>query len=169
MIKTKFLPILIILAVMFTLFSCNREKNVEYGELGIVLDKSFEPYDSDGAFNAAYSDGTVIVGFTRFSFVDCIESGMLTTWTPMKFAEIYLENMNITVEEKVRMHGDVPYFTYTLFDDDGNAYYYMPTFYRTQYAYFVITFITPASKKEEGRAKFFEYMSTAYIKEEDLQ
>ena len=166
---TKITIAVVLILSLITLVSCDNGKRVEYAELGIVLTKEFSVYDSNGAFNAAYSDGNIIVGFTRFSFVDCIEVGMLTTWTPRKFAEVYLNKMNVSVDEKVQMHGDVPYFSYTAADDDGNYYYYMPTFYRTQYAYFVITFITPLANKEAGRVEFFEYMNTVYIKEQDLQ
>ena len=159
--KRIFICLILIVAILCT--SCTREKRIEYCELGIVLTKDFEPYDSEGAYSVAYSDGVAIVGISRFSFVDCEELGLLTTFTPLKLAEVYLEMMDRTVDESVKKHGDVPYFSYTVISDDGEAFFYMPTFYRTPYAYFVITFITPKSREMVGRVEFLEYTRTVYL------
>ena len=158
-----FLSALLILAMLLTLPSCNRDRRVEYCELGIILPKDFDEYDSGGAYNIAYSDGKTIVGIARYSFVDCEEYGLLTTFTPMKLAEVYLDMMDRTVDETVKKQGDVPYFTYTETADDGSQYFYMPTFYRTPYAYFVITFITPKVREVQGRVEFLEYIKTVYL------
>lgn len=157
------LSTLLILAMLLTLPSCNRDRRVEYCELGIILPKDFDEYDSDGVYNIAYSDGKTIVGIARYSFVDCEEYGLLTTFTPMKLAEVYLDMMDRTVDETVKKQGDVPYFTYTETADDGSQYFYMPTFYRTPYAYFVITFITPKVREVQGRVEFLEYIKTVYL------
>ena len=158
--------IVLVLALLLSLASCSDARRVEYCELGIVLTKDFEPYESEGAFNVAYSNGTVIVGIARYSFVDCEELGLLSTYTPLKFATVYLEMMDRTVDEGVTRRGDIPYFTYTETSSDGYEYFYMPTFYRTQYAYFIITFITPKAREVEGRVEFFGYMDTVYLLEE---
>ena len=168
MISKRAVSLILLVCMLFSLSSCSNEKKFEYCELGIVLTKDFEAYNSSGAFHAAYSDGTTIVGFTRYSFVSCEENGLLTTWTPRKFASVYLEMMERTVDEGIKMVNEIPYFSYTNTDSSGNKYYYMPTFYRTPYAYFIITFITPDVRKEEGRAEFFEYIKTVYILEEHL-
>ena len=157
------LSTLLILAMLLTLPSCNRDRRVEYCELGIILPNDFDEYDSGGAYNIAYSDGKTIVGIARYSFVDCEEYGLLTTFTPMKLAEVYLDMMDRTVDETVKKQGDVPYFTYTETADDGSQYFYMPTFYRTPYAYFVITFITPKVREVQGRVEFLEYIKTVYL------
>ena len=156
---------ILIIATLFSFASCKKEREtrVEFCELGIVLDEGFETYDSDGAFNVAYSDGKTIVGISRFSFIDCEEMGLLTTFTPRKFAEVYLEMLDRTVDESIKVYGDVPYFTYTNVGSDGEGYFYMPTFYRTPYAYFIITFITPKTREAVGRVEFLEYTSTVYI------
>ena len=158
-----FLSALLVLAMLLTLPSCNRDKRVEYCELGIILPKDFDEYDSGGAYNIAYSDGKTIVGIARYSFVDCEEYGLLTTFTPMKLAEVYLDMMDRTVDETVKKQDDVPYFTYTETAEDGSQYFYMPTFYRTPYAYFVITFITPKVREVQGRVEFLEYIKTVYL------
>ena len=157
------IALLLILALLTSLTSCSNEKRVEYCELGIILTDDFITYDTDGAFNVAYSDGNVIVGIARYSFVDCVELGLLSTYTPLKLASVYLDMMDRTVNETVKSYGDIPYFTYTETAEDGSSYFYMPTFYRTPYAYFVITFITPKAREDEGRVEFFSYMDTVYL------
>ena len=158
----------LLLLVALALTSCSNAETFEYCELGIVLTKDFESYDTDGAFSVAYSDGSVIVGIARYSFVNCEAMGLLTTFTPYKLANVYLEMMDRMVDEKVKEYGDVPYFSYTETDESGNEYLYMPTFYRTPYAYFVITFITPKARTAVAREEFFGYMSTVYILEDYL-
>ena len=117
---------MLIFAVLLSLTSCSKEKRVEYCELGIVLTKDFEPYDSGGAFSVAYSDGNVIVGIARYSYVDCEEMGLATTYMPIKLANVYLEMLNRTVDETVKQYGDVPYFSYTMTAEDGSRYLYTP-------------------------------------------
>ena len=166
-IKT-IISLLLILGLTLSFVSCSNKKDFVYCELGIVLTKDFEEYDTDGAFNVAYSDGNVIVGISRYSFVNAEELGLLSTYTPEKLAEVYLKKMDQATDEGVKNFGDVPYFSYTKSSQEGLEYFYMPTFYRTPYAYFVITFITPKQRENEGRGEFFEYMSTVYILEEYL-
>ena len=166
--KRTFTSLIIILATLLSLASCKKENVVEYCELGIILDKDFEVYDTDGAFNVAYSNGKTMVGITRLSFVDCEEQGFLTTFTPRKLAEVYLGKLDKQIDGSIEVHGDVPYFTYTDVGSDGSSYFYMPTFYRTPYAYFIITFITPKAREAEGRVEFLQYASTVHILEEYL-
>lgn len=166
--KRTFTSLIIILATLLSLASCKKENVVEYCELGIILDKDFEVYDTDGAFNVAYSNGKTMVGITRLSFVDCEEQGFLSTFTPRKLAEVYLGKLDKQIDGSIEVHGDVPYFTYTDLGSDGASYFYMPTFYRTPYAYFIITFITPKVRESEGRVEFLKYASTVHILDEYL-
>ena len=167
--KNILVSIVLIFAILTSFVSCVNDKRFEYCELGLILTKDFESYDSGGAFNVAYSDGNTIVGIARYSFVDCIELGLLTTYTPRKLAEVYLNMMDRTVDDSINVYHDVPYFTYTETSEDGSSFFYMPTFYRTPYAYFVITFITPKSREARGRVEFLEYVDTVYILSEYLQ
>ena len=162
------LAIITLLSLILSFGGCSDEKRVEYCELGIVLTDDFITYDTDGAFNVAYSDGNTIVGIARYSFVDCEELGLLTTFTPLKLANVYLDMMDRTVDEAVKERGDIPYFTYTETAKDGSSYFYMPTFYRTPYAYFVITFIAPKVRESEAREEFFGYMDSVYLLQEYL-
>ena len=166
--KRIFVSLLLIFATLLSLASCKNEKRVEYCELGIILTEDFESSDTDGAFSVAYSDGNTVVGISRFSFVDCEELGLVSTMTPLKLAEVYLERMDLGADFGVQIFGDVPYFTYTADSEEGSSYFYMPTFYRTPYAYFVITFITPAQRAAEAREEYLGYISTAYILNEYL-
>ena len=163
-----FVSLLLVISVIFLSTSCVQYKKFEYCEMGIYLTKEFKEYDSEGAFNVAYSDGNVIVGITRISFVDSEQLGFLTTHSPRVFAEVYRDMMERELKGEVDMHNDVPFFTYTDVGSDGAIYFYMPTFYKTPYAYFVITFITPKLREDVGRVEFFEYIDTVYILEEYL-
>ena len=157
------------LALLLTLISCKKEKAFEYCELGIVLTDRFESYDSEGAYDVAYADGDLIVGISRFSFVDCEqEYGILATHSPLKFAQIHLARYGQSSDITVAQHGDVPYYSYSMSDLGGFEYFYMPTFYRTPYAYFVITFVTPYDNVKVQRDKIFEYIETVYILEEHI-
>ena len=167
--KNILVSIVLIFAILTSFVSCTNDKRFEYCELGLILTKDFESYDSGGSFNVAYSDGNTIVGIARYSFVDCIEVGLLTTYTPRKLAEVYLNMMDRTIDDGINVYQDVPYFTYTETTEDGSSFFYMPTFYRTPYAYFVITFITPKSREAQGRVEFLGYIDTVYILNEYLQ
>lgn len=148
--------------LLLSFVSCKDADRFEYCEIGIILTREFSEYDSDGAFSVAYSDGNTIVGISRYSFVDCIEEGLLTTYTPLKLAEVILDRGDY-ITDGIKTEGDVVYFTYTNTDTDGNSYFYMPTFFRTPYAYFIITFITPKSREVVGRVEFLDYASSVYI------
>ena len=157
------ISLVISIAVLTSFIGCSKEQRVEYCELGIILPKEFREYDSGGAYSIAYSDGKTVVGIARYSFVDCEEYGLHSTYTPLKLANVYLDMLDRTVDETVKKQGDVPYFTYTETAEDGSQYFYMPTFYRTPYAYFVITFITPKIREVQGRVEFLEYIQTVYL------
>lgn len=166
--KKRLISIFLVIALCLSLAGCSKEKKIEYCELGIILTKDFDPYDSKGVFDVAYSDGNTIVGFIRYSFVDCEEYGFLSTYSPLKFAEAYINKMGYGSEDGVKTQGDIPYFAYVSTPQDGDSRFYMHTFYCTPYAYFVITYITSALREVEGRVEFLKYASTAYILSEHL-
>ena len=166
--KRYLIAIFLLFSLLFTFTSCKKKDEgtkditVQYCELGLVLSEGFESYDSGGAFDVAYYDGNAIVGMTRYSFVDCIEYGFLSTLDPEKFAEVHLQK---TEKEGVEIFkdGDVPYYSYTLTNSSGGEYFYLLAFYRTPYAYFVVTFITPAERSDEMKDVFLQYAKSAYI------
>ena len=166
--KRKIISLLLIAAVLMSVVSCTKYEKIEYCEIGMYLDKEFEEYDSEGAFHVAYSDGSTVVGMTRFSFVDAEEYGLLSTYTPEQLAKVFLHKLSDVVTDGIKIHGDVPYFYYTAASVDGSQYFYMPTFYRTPYAYFVITFITPSIRASMGYPEFLEYSSSVHILDDYL-
>ena len=156
--------VVLLIALLFLFAGCERMKPIEYCELGIVLDVDFKPYDSEGAFDAAYADGDVIVGIMRYSFVDCEEYGLLSTHTPEKLAEVYLDQSNGNKDIEILKTGDVPYYYYT----SSEGYVYLVSFYRTPYAYFIITYIAPVVNFADQYDDILEYMESAYLLEEHL-
>lgn len=154
----------LLIALLLSLAGCDRMKPIEYCELGIVLNVDFEPYDSQGAFDVAYADGNVIMGMMRYSFVDCEEYGLLSTHTPEKLAEVYLDQSNDNKDIQILKSADVPYYYYT----SSEGYVYLVSFYRTPYAYFIVTYITPYSNFADEYDNILDYMESAYILEEHL-
>lgn len=154
--------LLVVISVLFSMFSCSNEQAFEYCELGIVLTNDFDKYESNGAYDAAYADGELIVGMTRISFVESEEFGILTTHTPEKFARVYCDTY-VAKGVEIFQHKDVPYYSYVNKGADGYRYFYMLTFYRTPFSYFIITFITPEYKLDVQKEKIFEYIETVYI------
>jgi hypothetical protein len=163
--RTKiFISALLLIAIAFSVTGCDRMMPVEYFEFGIVLDVSFESYDSDGAFDVAYANGDVIMGMTRYSFVDCEEYGLLSTLSPDKLAEVYRDKSGKGEECEIMKTADVPYYFYSTAD----GFTYLMSFYRTPYAYFVVTYITPTAKFDEVYDDILDYMSSAYILQEHI-
>ena len=138
--KKKILALLVLVCTV-VLGSCSREINVEHCEMGIVLPSEFKEYNADGAFDIAYACDTVIVGISRISYEAAIADGISATLTAKQFANLY-KTANLH-DGRVRDFGDVPYYSYKITTDTASLSYYQ-TFYKTPYAYFVITFITPS-------------------------
>jgi len=120
-------------ALCFSLFSCSGEVRAEHCELGILLPRGFDKKDTDGVFDVVYSDGELTVGITRISYASLVDEGISPTLSPRAFAELYKRGEGI--DKTVHEYGDTVYYTYTLGSER-----YLPTFYRTPYAYFIITF-----------------------------
>ena len=167
MIK-KILSLVAVFAILLSLAACAPEET-EYGyaEIRIGLDDSFSEHDSDGVYDVAYSDGRIVVGIIRMSFAVSEADGVSATMSPRRFAEYYkgraLEGISVseTVED-----GDVVYYTYELDALLGETYTYFATFFKTPYAYFVITYILPS--EEFGRNGFDSVLSYAHTTRVDL-
>ena len=108
--------------------------------IGIVLPSEFRKIDVDEVFDLAYTDGALTVGMTRISFGAVMDIGLSPNLSARELAEFYRDNSAIS--KNVFDYGDTVYFTYLKSDGDIE-YRYIPTFYTTPYAYFIITFITP--------------------------
>lgn len=168
MIRGNLPKLFAILLLLSTLCSCSESVRLQHCELGIVLPSEFEEYDSDGSFDASYFDGELIVGMTRVSFVAAMDDGIPTTLTPLRFAEVYRGRID-REDSEIKELGDVPYFTYTVTTDDGREYIYIPTFYVTPYAYFVIMFITSAGNERWNQESILELTRSVYIDPEAMK
>lgn len=158
--------LLLIIATLLSLTACTSRKQT-YCEIGFTLPRGFVELSAPDDFDLAFENGDQIIGIRRLSFGAVMEDGMLTTYLPQQLAEIYRERIGVNGASDVSMNGDVPYFVYTLYST-GGTYTYMPTFYRTPYAYFIITFICKNNMDEGTRVKFFEVCDSVYILPEYL-
>lgn len=160
-VMKRIITALLVAVTLFTLFSCTEEKvRCSYAELAIDLPKSFEPYDQEGIFDAAFYDGETMVGMVRISFVAGYDNGIPDTLSPERFAQYYMSNIGRT--GNVDRRGDVPYFVYYN-TDNSTTYFYLATFYRTLYAYFAVTYITEAKNEYKNTEKYLEYATSAYM------
>ncbi len=160
---------IVVLSLLLTLVSCG-DAVVNHCELHIKLTSDYTEYDSDGSYDLAYSSGRLIVGILRFSHAACLEEGVPITLSPLRFAEFY-RNKAVGIEglSEISEHGDIPYFTYTLEGESGTVYTYMPTFYKSYYAYFLVMFITPSELYEDTRVEIFDLIDTVYMVNEKAE
>ena len=149
---------LAIILILSVLCSCKESKSArKYCEIEIVLPESFEDYQEDKVFDAAYTDGELIVGIQRLSFDAGLEDGVPATLTPKSFAGYYLKRTETKAE--ILEHGYVPYAIFTMETGLG-AYDYLLSFYRTDYAYFIITFIAVSPISDYRYEEIFGYIDT---------
>ncbi len=156
------LAALLLLALLFSLISC--APRYQHCELGIRLRETYKDYSTDGAYDVAYSDGSMIVGMLRFSFAACLEASIPITMTQQKWAEFYLKRAEKMENlSEISERGDTPYFTYNQRGNDGKTYRYLVSFYITPNAYFVITFIFMEDYAENLMAEALGYIDTVYL------
>lgn len=157
--RERIISLVIILALAMSLVSCYGEpEGFGHAELKLNLPRSFDDFDTGGAYDVAYSREGMVVGILRLSFEMCAAEGILTTMSPRVFAEFY-RNRAGNLAGDIEVEGDIPYFTYKLLGDDNLSYTYMPTFYVSHYAYFVVTFITKTDEFEAERVNISDYLT----------
>ena len=155
------LAIILILPILLSLVSCTSKEYV-YCEIGIEIPRSFRKTDAGNDFDLAFERDGEIIGIRRMSFDVVLEDGLLATHSPYTLAEIYRERIAVSNASTVFTHGDIPYFIYSI-SDGYTTYAYMPTFYRTRYAYFIITYICKNTINDGGRVEFLDICDTVYI------
>ena len=156
----RIVSIILLLSLAF-LVSC--EKQYEYCELGFKLSGDYKERNVSEAFDKAFTNGRVVIGINRMSFDACLDNGILPTHTPKKFASIYKEKISVSENtSEVEQIGDVPYFTYKRSSEEIE-YLYVATFYCSQYAYFVVTFISPNTNESMLITEFLEIANTMYF------
>jgi hypothetical protein len=128
-------------------------------ELRLPLYEGFYEVKNEN-YDVTFSNGKYMIALTRIPF----ESGMMfdnipETLTDVEFGELYLEKCSRDAEVK---RDTVAYAEY--FDKSGAAdYYYVEAFYRSQYAYFVILFVSPAELAGEAERVFLELANKVYF------
>lgn len=156
------LSVILILAALLSLFGCSGTKDYTYCEIGFSLPASYRQIDASTDFDMAFESGESVIGVRRLSFDAIIKEGILDTHTPLAFASIYRDRLGVSDASPIFEHEYIPYFTYILTTASGR-YVYMPTFYRTPYAYFVIILISKNELNEGGRVKFLEICESVYL------
>ena len=151
------------LALTFFAVGCagERERSDYYphhAELALTIPVEYAEFDSD-SFDAAFTDGSAIVGITRMSFAVAVAGNIPETYTASEFARWWSLKNGRNVE--IKLTGDTPYYEYT----DDNGYYFLLSFYRSRYAYFTVLFTCASEKKEEYRPLFVNYAKDAYFTE----
>ena len=159
----KLLSLLLILSlVLVASTSCSTVRR--HCEISIDLPSRFTDYDSGKSFDLAYSDGSIIVGILRLSFDACLKDNVPITMSPESFAAFYRKSASgVDGLTEVEVYGDVPYFSYELDGEGSGRYFYMPTFYVSPYAYFVISFITDVNFVEGAKNDIFSFIDTVRI------
>lgn len=163
MSRFKKTAVLFLLCAMLLagLFGCSeKERTLSWCELSLVLTGDYEEIKSE-SFDKAMSDGRSVVGITRMSFEAALDDGIPTTLTPRAFAEEYKRRTEKT-DCQVLDNGEVPYITYVQ-KADGQLLHYTVAFYRSDYAYFSVVFVTYEEYAEEYSEKFLRDMKCAYL------
>lgn len=133
-------------------------------ELGLRLRETYKNYDTGGAYDVAYSDGTMIVGVLRFSFAACLEASIPITMTQDKWARFYIKYAEGADNlSEIMTEGDTPYFTYNHRGEDGALYRYLVSFYITPNAYFVVTFIFSEGYADRLEPEALGYIRSVYL------
>ena len=155
----KFTSILLLICTLiFT--SCGKTEYI-YCELTLPLSEDFYIDEPTDVYDAVFSNGEAAVAVVRITFSAAYADGIPDTYSPRAFAEFYkLNNGQSDIELKTK--GDVPYYTYTL-KDGANEFYLMQTFYRSKYAYLIVTYMCPIAAKVSYHMQFLNFATGAYF------
>ena len=125
-----------------------------YCELRIGLDEDFYTVENEN-FDAVYSNGKYTVAILRISFVAAVSEGIPETMTPYEFGEFWIQKC--AREANLIKDGSVYCEYYDYGEDSEDGYFYLESFYRSAYAYFVILFAVDSDLEQAGRADFLRY------------
>lgn len=156
----KILSVITLLSLLVTLASCRGGDYYTYCELTLPLTEEYERVASEN-FDAVYSDGTAFVYMTRISFDAAFADGIPDTYSALEFARFYRLNNGHT-ELEINTSSHVPRYSY-LGSDGEQELFMMHTFYRTPYAYFIVTYSAPASLISKYEDDFIRYADGATV------
>ena len=154
----RIISFLLLFASLFTLASCRDKRG--YLELGLEIPRSYEERAAEDTFDAAYTDGAAVIGIIRWSFQAAIDDGIVETYSPEAFARYYRNRIGKN-ECEIKFSGDAPYIVYE--DGEDIIYSYLTSFYRTRYAYFVVTFVTESLLFPDYESEFLKIAKSAYL------
>lgn len=161
-IMKKSVALLLSLLCMTLFVSCDFDAG--YLELGFRLSGEYREVEAKESYDMSYTDDEIFIGVSRYSFSACIEDGILTTMTPRKFSDFYKEKSGVKDASTTEEYRKIPHYTYTKTGDSGREFVYTLTFYRTDYAYFIITFITTPESYFEREGDIYAVLDTVYIR-----
>ncbi|MBQ8720395.1 MAG: hypothetical protein IJY65_05120 [Clostridia bacterium] len=153
---------LILLACTILFTSC-AQNDYSYCELSLPLASDYYVNEPTEVYDAVFTNGEAAVAIVRISFSAAYADGIPDTYSPRAFAEFYKLN-NGQADIELSLEGDVPYYTYTLADGDAE-YFLMQSFYRSKYAYLIVSYMCPNAAKSEYFSDFLTYASGAYFTE----
>lgn len=158
MIK-RIISLLLLLSVAITLISCEEDKTFSHKEISLVLTDEFYETDSEN-YDLLLTDGRVSVAVARISLATSLENGIPDAFDPLDFAEFFLGESG--ADANIYTFGDIPYYT-AYAEREGDELYLLYTFYRSKYAYFVITYTAPRAAESEWRERFLSFADTVYF------
>ena len=153
----------IILLICTLLFTGCGNNEYSYCELTIPLPSDFYADEGGEVYDAVFSNGEAAVAIVRITFSAAYADGIPDTYSPRAFAEFYKLNNN-QEDIELSVSGDVPYYTYTL-SEDTDEYFIMQTFYRSKYAYLIVSYMCPQAAKDSYFPVFLTCAETSYFNE----
>ena len=137
----KIFSVLQTVILLFGLCACGADKADEnktvlkHGEISIELSSDFEEMDASG-YDAACSDGELVVGLTRISYTAAANEGIPASLSELAFARLYADKLGLS-RGLISDYGDYVYISYS----PATGYKTTEVFLRTSYAYFIISFV----------------------------
>ena len=150
-----------VISLMLVSVACKKEKVYGHCERVINLDGDFYE-EKNNDFDACYTNGKYVVGILRISFDAAYSDGISDALNARQFGAFWLTKCERNVE--IQRHKDIDYAEYEEVVL-GTEYYYLASFYRSNYAYFVVLFGTQKKDMDEGRVKFLDYSTDIYFLE----
>ena len=145
--------ILISALLITSLISCGGDgKGFSHAELAVPLPDSFYETEEEN-FDAAFTDGESIVTIVRISFDAALAEGIVGSLTPTEFGRYWVKKCGRGVG--IQHSNGVSYCVYR----DGLGYFYLESFFRSEYAYFVVLFAGNEEREEILTTEFLSYAS----------
>lgn len=154
--------LLLILAGVLFLPACSEPADYSHAEMRISLPESFSRIEKEN-YDAAFSDGRIIVALLRLSFAAAYNDGIPETMNSNEFARFWMNRSGN--DAAVQLYEGVDYAEYSE-EVEGEEYYYVTAFYRSRYAFFVVVFAARADSEADFRSEIFEYMTSVSFSDE---